>query len=120
MKAWIEKLITRVWNMRLTRRQTRINLPRVLDLAAMFSEDTGTQGRITLSMGKRAEHIAILGRTGSGKSSLIKYLAKQDIESGRGGVLLRPSRRRNAVSAFDLCSRGTPHRQRFERQTSRH
>jgi Fe-S cluster assembly ATPase SufC len=86
MKSWIEKLITRVWNTQLTRRQTRINLPRVLDLAAKFSEDAGTQGRITLSIGKRSEHIAILGRTGSGKSSLIKYLAKQDIESGRGGV----------------------------------
>jgi energy-coupling factor transporter ATP-binding protein EcfA2 len=86
MKSWIERVITRIWNTRLTRRQARIILPRALDLAAKFSEDTGNQGRITLSIGKRAEHIAILGRTGSGKSSLIKYLAKQDIESGRGGV----------------------------------
>src|SRR5262249_38505238 len=33
---------------------------------------------------KRAEHIAILGRTGTGKSSLLRYEASQDIASGRG------------------------------------
>jgi Fe-S cluster assembly ATPase SufC len=86
MKSWLEKFIARIWNRRRVRRQESVKSSRVLDLAAKFSEDTGTQGRITLSIGKRAEHIAILGRTGSGKSSLIKYLAKQDIDSGRGAV----------------------------------
>jgi energy-coupling factor transporter ATP-binding protein EcfA2 len=86
MKEWIEKAIARFWNRRLTGRHAKVVSSRVLDLAAKFSEDTGSQGRIALSIGKRAEHMAILGRTGSGKSSLIKYLAKQDIESGRGAV----------------------------------
>ena len=29
-------------------------------------------------------HIAVLGKTGTGKSSLLRYLAQQDIEAGRG------------------------------------
>lgn len=86
MKEWIEKAVARFWNRRLARLHTKAVLPRVLDLAAKFSEDTEARGRIALPIGKRAEHFAILGRTGSGKSSLIKYLAKQDIESGRGAV----------------------------------
>jgi hypothetical protein len=86
MKEWVEKVVARLWNRRLVRRHTKVVLSRVLDLAAKFSEDTEAKGRIALPIGKRAEHIAILGRTGSGKSSLIKYLAKQDIESGRGAV----------------------------------
>jgi energy-coupling factor transporter ATP-binding protein EcfA2 len=86
MKEWIEKTLARFWNRCLARRHTKVVLSRVLDLAARFSEDADSRGRISLPIGKRAEHIAILGRTGSGKSSLIKYLAKQDIESGRGAV----------------------------------
>lgn len=86
MKEWIERGIVRIWNRCRTPRQARTSSRRVLDLAAKFSEDISSQGRITLSIDKRAEHIAILGRTGSGKSSLIKYLAQQDIESGRGAV----------------------------------
>ena len=33
---------------------------------------------------KRAEHMAILGRTGTGKSSLLRFMASQDIACGRG------------------------------------
>jgi DNA helicase HerA-like ATPase len=31
-------------------------------------------------------HIAVLGKSGSGKSSLLKYMARQDIEADRGFV----------------------------------
>jgi hypothetical protein len=35
---------------------------------------------------KRAEHLAILGKTGSGKSSLLRLLVAQDVREGRGFV----------------------------------
>ena len=39
---------------------------------------------VTLGDIRRTMHIAVLGKTGSGKSSLLRFLAKQDIEAGRG------------------------------------
>jgi ABC-type phosphate/phosphonate transport system ATPase subunit len=40
--------------------------------------------RVVIPQNRRAEHIALLGKTGSGKSFLLRSLAKQDIEAGRG------------------------------------
>ena len=37
-----------------------------------------------LSNDDRAMHIAVLGKTGTGKSSLLRYLSQQDIEADRG------------------------------------
>jgi len=39
---------------------------------------------VRIPHGKRAEHIAILGRTGSGKSSLLLHFTRQDIAQDRG------------------------------------
>jgi len=86
MKGWIEKTLARLWNRRISRRRTEAFSSRALNLAMKYSEETNASSRIILPLGKRAEHVAILGRTGAGKSSLIKYLAKQDIEAGRGAV----------------------------------
>src|SRR5262249_8206732 len=36
---------------------------------------------------KRAEHIAVLGRTGSGKSSLLRHFMRQDVEADFGFVV---------------------------------
>ena len=44
-------------------------------------------------------HIAVLGKTGSGKSSLLRYLCLQDIAAGTRVSLLRPARRGHEVSA---------------------
>ncbi len=41
-------------------------------------------GRVAIAQTKRAEHIAVLGKTGTGKSSLLRYIAEQDIASGCG------------------------------------
>lgn len=85
MKRWIEKLIARIWNRRAARLRHAV-IARALDLGALVSEGESARGRAGLDQARRAEHIAILGRTGAGKSSLVKYIAKQDIESGRGGI----------------------------------
>lgn len=37
-----------------------------------------------LSSTRRAMHIAVLGKTGTGKSSFLRYLSQQDIEADRG------------------------------------
>jgi len=43
-----------------------------------------TRRHVKLSNVRRAMHIAVLGKTGTGKSSLLRYLAQQDIEADRG------------------------------------
>jgi energy-coupling factor transporter ATP-binding protein EcfA2 len=96
MKSWIEKTIARLWNRRLGQRRKTAALSTALTVAMRFSEDGDAKGGISLPLRKRAEHIAILGRTGSGKSSLIKYLAEQDIDAGRGTIY------------FDLHGDATP------------
>lgn len=47
-------------------------------------------GPITLSVADRRLHLAIFGQTGTGKSTLLKSLILQDIEAGRGCMLLDP------------------------------
>ena len=58
--------------------------------------DGDIRGRVTIPHERRAEHIAVLGKTGTGKSSSLRYFAKQDIERGRGFFY------------FDLHGDGTP------------
>jgi energy-coupling factor transporter ATP-binding protein EcfA2 len=43
-----------------------------------------------LSVADRRQHVYVLGKTGSGKSTLLRNLAVQDIEAGRGLMLLDP------------------------------
>ncbi len=57
---------------------------RDLDLGQRVRDEEPTRSSITIPNGRRAEHIAILGKTGTGKSSLLRYLLKQDIAAGRG------------------------------------
>ena len=65
-------------------------------LGLRVSEDQVTKRRVGLSQTRRTMHIALLGKTGTGKSSLLKYLCLQDIEAGRGFVY------------FDLHGDATP------------
>ncbi len=57
---------------------------RALDLGGQVIDGETVRHRVTIAQGRRAESIAILGKTGAGKSSLIRYLATQDIQAGRG------------------------------------
>lgn len=38
----------------------------------------------------RLKHVYIIGKTGAGKSNLLKNLAKQDVASGAGGLIISP------------------------------
>jgi hypothetical protein len=57
---------------------------RDLDVGLQVHDEQATRLHLTIPNNRRAEHIGILGKTGTGKSSLLRFLLKQDIEAGRG------------------------------------
>jgi len=67
-----------------------------LALGHSFVEGQITRSNTGISQIKRTEHIALLGKTGTGKSSLLRHMANQDIEESRGFVF------------FDLHGDATP------------
>ena len=108
----LEKLIAAIWN-RLSRRQrgarsegggVRLGF-RVVD-----GQVTGRQA--TVANRERMRHVVIVGKTGTGKSYLLRYLSEQDIQANRG------------FAFFDLHGDATPHLLRVinarERQEHRH
>src|SRR5262249_21242699 len=82
MRNLIEKWIVRLWNRRAARQKKPANA-RALDLGARVGDD-GLGGQVTIPQAKRAEHIAILGRTGTGKSFLLRSCVGQDLTASRG------------------------------------
>jgi hypothetical protein len=95
MTFFYEKLIALIWN-RVASRRLAERHDHDLDLGFRITDEEITRRRVGLQQSKRAEHIAILGKTGTGKSSLLRYLCLQDIEAGRGFVF------------FDLHGDATP------------
>src|SRR5215813_7176878 len=88
MFGFLENLIARIWNgiaSRRGRRQADRNDSK-LDFGPIIKDGQLTKHRFGLSQTRRAEHIAILGKTGSGKSYLLRHLASQDIERDHGFV----------------------------------
>jgi hypothetical protein len=59
---------------------------RDLDIGFQVRDEQATRTYLTIPNNRRAEHIGILGKTGTGKSSLLRFLLKQDIAAGRGFV----------------------------------
>jgi len=86
MTNLIEKLFANAWN--------RLTAPSGPDREAGPHLDLGFQvidavvqsSPAYLSQTKRCEHIAILGKTGQGKSFFLRHLSVQDIHAGRGFV----------------------------------
>jgi len=87
MFRFFEQLIAVIWNR--FREQARgarqpAEYGRRLDLGFRVVDGQLTKKHVTIGNIRRASHVAELGKTGTGKSSLLKYLAMQDIEAGRG------------------------------------
>lgn len=78
----IEDILAR--QTRVERRRTRV--ARGLHLGPRLVDGHPTQSRVEIAHNRRAESIALLGKTGSGKSYLLKSLQKQDIQESRGFV----------------------------------
>jgi len=69
---------------------------RSLDLGLRVIDEQPTRRHVVLSTTCRTMHVAVLGKSGSGKSSLLKHMSQQDIEADRGFVY------------FDLHGDATP------------
>jgi hypothetical protein len=95
MFDFIEKLVSSLWNRMQGRRKGKPEGNGVT-LGFQVVEDAVTQRRLSLSQTRRTMHIAVLGKTGSGKSSLLRFMAQQEIEAGRG------------ILYFDLHGDATP------------
>jgi energy-coupling factor transporter ATP-binding protein EcfA2 len=98
MFGFVEKVIARIWNVvisRKARRRTDQHHSRI-DFGLLIKDGQLTKHRFGLNQGRRSEHIAILGKTGSGKSYFLRHLASQDISSDHGFVY------------FDLHGDATP------------
>ncbi len=80
----LEKLVTSIWNHLQGRRGK--GEPSGIVLGFSVADDAVTSRRMGLSLTRRTMHIAVLGKTGSGKSSLLRFMAQQDIRAGRGFV----------------------------------
>jgi hypothetical protein len=66
--------------------------PRIKPQGRILGEATapGENRRIGLSIADARQHLHVIGPTGTGKSTLLANLICQDIESGRGVVLVEP------------------------------
>ena len=85
MIQFLEQLVSTLrnrWQGR--RRRGRKECTGMTALGLRVTEEQVTTRRVGLSQTRRTMHQALLGKTGTGKSSLLKYLCLQDIEAGRG------------------------------------
>jgi Helicase HerA, central domain len=80
----IEQLVAAIWNRLWRRERGARREARTLDLGLRVADGQVTRQRVGLSSTRRAMHIAVLGKTGTGKSSFLRYLSQQDIEADRG------------------------------------
>lgn len=83
MTHLFEHLISRAWNRLASGSKHPVN-PGGLDLGFSIVDGQTTHSHYSIAQAKRTEHVAILGKTGTGKSTLLRYMAQQDIERGRG------------------------------------
>jgi energy-coupling factor transporter ATP-binding protein EcfA2 len=86
MFDFIEKLAISLWNRIQAGRRRARSVAFNFTLGFLVAEEQVTQRRIGLSATQRTMHVAVLGKTGSGKSSLLRLMARQDIEAGRGFI----------------------------------
>src|ERR1700689_4725628 len=90
MSSFFDTLIVRLWNRLRGRRRGAWQEGGTLDLGFKVHDEEITRRRVSLSNTRRTMHVALLGKTGSGKSSLLRYLAAQDIEADRGFAFFDP------------------------------
>src|ERR1035438_1491885 len=85
MSHFIEQSVANLWN-RLSSRRSAHASGAGLEIGSPMVDGRICSGAVTVPHSKRAEHIPILGKTGSGKSMLLRHFAGQDIAAGRGFV----------------------------------
>lgn len=96
MLRFLEQLASALWNRLHGRRAARKEIGGAVSLGFKVEDDQVTKRRVGLGQIRRTTHVALLGKTGTGKSSLLRHLCLQDIAAGRGFVF------------FDLHGDATP------------
>ena len=83
MITFDEQLLTRWWN-RIAGSRAGSAPSRGLDLGQLVIDGRVSALRKTIPHHRRSQHIGILGKTGSGKSYLMRHMASEDVRSNRG------------------------------------
>ena len=83
---FLEKFAAGLWNHHAGARASVALQRGALDIGARVVDGEPTGARVTIAQNRRAEGTMLLGKTGSGKSYLVRYLAQQDIAAGRGFI----------------------------------
>jgi len=85
MTGLFEKMMAGAWN-RIVAGNNRPHLSGGLNFGTAVVDGNLSRTPVLISHIKRTEHIATLGKTGTGKTSLLKYMVAQDIAADRGFV----------------------------------
>jgi hypothetical protein len=81
-----EQLFASAWNRLASRGNREAGGGFSLDLGFQIADGEVRRTRAGLPVSSRCEHMAILGKTGQGKSYFLRHLAKQDVRDGVGFV----------------------------------
>jgi len=86
---FLEHLVISIWN-RLQGRRARGRNGYAGDTMLGFRvvDEQTTNRRVGMNATRRTMHTAVVGKSGTGKTSLIKQLGAQDVEAGRGMFVL--------------------------------
>lgn len=119
MNNFLEKLIARFWNRRASTASSPTANRGTLDIGTRVLDGEPTGGRIGIAQSRRAESIALIGKTGTGKTSLLRSFKAQDVSRGRYfadfdlhgeemGFLLKTIARREMALSTDFSDRVIP------------
>lgn len=87
MIHFLEKLIAAIWNRLRARRNKAWHAESgTFHLGLRIMDGQVTKKSFPITNARRMTHIAVLGKTGTGKSSFLKSLGEQDIRANRGFV----------------------------------
>jgi hypothetical protein len=86
MKHFFEKQFARFWNRRASDRSSVSPIRGMLDVGMRVVDGELVGSRVGIPQDRRAEHFALLGKTGTGKSYLVRHLAQQDVNASRGFI----------------------------------
>ncbi len=86
MKDFLEKQFARLWNLRASDRSSAPVSRAILDVGTRVVDGEPMGQRVGIPQDRRAEHLALLGKTGTGKSYLVRHLASQDVKASKGFI----------------------------------